>query len=167
MATVARVPVPPEARDADGVVMMGPVLAALVPEVAALRTAFFDELTEVLAPEPAVHELNRLATAELTGCRYCRNVRRRDAIEAGVGEEDVARVRTAGAEGFDDRTAAAIRLGARVRDVPAGGDPSSELPVLGEALGTAVVAAVARAVADGKAIVALGLEPEAMPVRVV
>jgi hypothetical protein len=36
-----------------------------------------------------------------------------------------------------------------------------------EGLADAVVLAVTRAVADGKAIVALGLEPDGMPVRVV
>jgi AhpD family alkylhydroperoxidase len=169
VSTTPRIPVPDAARDGEGVVAMGPVLAALVPDLAALRAAYFEVLAAVVAREPAVHELNRLATAETTGCRYCRNVRREDARAAGVDEDAVARVRAGGSAAFDGRDAVALRLGERLRGLPAGaGDGAApELGELGEELGTAVVAAVARAVADGKAIVALGLEPEAMPVRVV
>jgi AhpD family alkylhydroperoxidase len=174
MGTTPHVSVPDSARDATGVISMGPVIRALAPEIAALRDEYFVLLAELIAREPAVHELNRIATAELTGCRYCRNIRRQDAKDAGVDEDAVERVRAAGAQGFDDpRTRAALELGERVRGYPIGAEtpgPAPEHAALfaqDPALADAVVLAVARAVADGKAIVALGLEPDGMPVRVI
>mgnify|MGYP001597869548 CR=1 FL=1 len=174
MGTTPHVPVPDHARDASGVITMGPVLEALVPDVAALRATYFAHLAELIAREPAVHELNRIATAEDTGCRYCRNIRRQDAMDAGVDEDAVERVRADGPEGFDDpRTRAALELGERRRRYPLGAEtpgPAPEQVALAAQdapLADAVVLAVSRAVADGKAIVALGLEPDGMPVRVV
>ena len=176
MGTTPHVHVPPDARDDEGVVSMGPVLRALVPEVAALREAYFTELAEVVAREPAIHELNRIATAETTGCRYCRNIRRRDAMDAGIDEGAVERVRDVGADGFDDpRVRGALALGERLRGYPLGADAGADVPAqeyaalgaLDEELADAVVLAVTRAIADGKAIVALGLEPDGMPVRIV
>jgi alkylhydroperoxidase family enzyme len=174
MGTTPHVTVPDHARDAAGVVSMGPVLRALVPDVADLREAYFVELARVAAREPAIHELNRIATAESTGCRYCRNIRRQDAIDAGVDEKAVERVRERGAEGFDDdRVRAALELGARLREFPLGSEVEGsalEYSALCEHdrdLADAVVLAVTRAIADGKAIVGLGLEPDGMPVKVV
>lgn len=174
MGTTPHVPVPDTARDEAGVITMGPVLEALVPDVAALRAAYFGHLAELIAREPAVHELNRIATAETTGCRYCRNIRRQDAMDAGVDEDAVTRVRADGADGFDDpRTRVALELGERLRGYPLGAEDAGEAPELAAlaaqdpSLADAVVLAVSRAVADGKAIVALGLEPDGMPVRVV
>lgn len=174
MGATPHVQVPDTARDASGVVAMGPVLRALVPEVADLREAYFVELARAVAKEPAIHELNRIATAETTGCRYCRNIRRQDAMDAGVDERSVERVRALGAEGFDDvRVRRALELGARLREYPLGSEVAGPAPEhdalceLDEGLADVVVLAVTRAVADGKAIVALGLEPDGMPVRVV
>lgn len=174
MGTTPHVPVPDAARDASGVASMGPVLRALVPDVADLRDAYFVELARVVAREPAVHELNRIATAETTGCRYCRNIRRQDAMDAGVDEDAVERVRALGADGFDDdRVRRALALGERIRAYPLGAEADGAAPEhaalgeLDEPLADAVVLAVTRAIADGKAIVGLGLEPDGMPVRVV
>lgn len=174
MGTKPHVHVPDSARDASGVISMGPVLRALVPGVADLRDAYFAELSRVLAREPAVHELNRIATAESTGCRYCRNIRRQDAMDAGVDEEAVERVRAVGAEGFaDDRVRRALELGARIREYPLGAEVDGAaaehlaLCELDSHLADMVVLAVTRAVSDGKAIVGLGLEPDGMPVRIV
>jgi len=174
MGTVPHVPVPDAARDEAGVITMGPVLEALVPDVAALRATYFGHLAELIARAPDVHELNRIATAETTGCRFCRNIRRQDAMDAGVDEDAVDRVRADGADGFDDpRTHGALALGERLRGYPLGAEeegPAPEHTALAQQdapLADAVVLAVTRAVADGKAIVALGLEPDGMPVRVV
>lgn len=174
MGTTPHVPVPDAARDEAGVISMGPVLEALVPDVAALRATYFAHLAELIAHEPAVHELNRIATAEDTGCRYCRNIRRQDAMDAGVDEAAVERVRADGADGFDDpRTHAALELGQRLRGYPLGAEVAAGAPehaalaAQDPSLADAVVLAVSRAIADGKAIVALGLEPDGMPVRVV
>lgn len=174
MGTEPHVHVPDAARDESGIVSMGPVLGALAPDVAALRAAYFDELTRVIAREPAIHELNRIATAETTGCRYCRNIRRQDAMDAGVDELAVERVRTLGADGFEDgRVRQALELGARLREYPLGAELEGAAPEYlavadhDHGLADAVVLAVTRAVSDGKAIVALGLEPDGMPLKVV
>jgi len=177
MGTNAWVTIPDDARDESGVISMSAVLSHLLPEVAALRGEFFAVLAEVVAEEPAIHELNRIATAEDTGCRYCRNIRRQDAMDRGVDEDAVERVRAHGADAFEDGpTVLALRLGERLRGYPVGADDGEgggaapeyvALAAHDARLADAVVIAVTRAVADGKAIVGLGLEPVAMPVRVV
>lgn len=171
MSTTPRVAVPDHAYLADGAITMGEVIATHAPELAAARRRYFDTLVPLMAAEPAAHELLRLATAELTGCRLCRNQRSAAAREEGVDEDAIDRARQRSYEGFDARERAALELGDRIRAHPGdlgGGAPASapELAALGAAAGTAMVMTTTRAVADGKAIVALGLEPADYPVQV-
>lgn len=172
MSTTPRVAIPDRAVNADGVITMGEVIAEHAPALAAARRRYFDTLLPLSAAEPVAHELLRLATAELTGCRLCRNQRSAVAAEAGVDEDAIARARTRDYDDFDDRDRAALQLGDRIRahpgDLEGAGDPAPapEVEVLGLASATAMVMTTTRALADGKALVALGLEPEGYPVQV-
>lgn len=172
MSTTPRLDVPARAYRDDGVIAMGEVIAEHAPALAAARRRYFDTLLPLTAAEPVAHELLRLATAELTGCRLCRNQRSAAAAEAGVDEDAIARARQRRYDGLDERSRAALELGDRIRAHPGdlvGADdpePAPEATTLGLAAATAMVMTTTRALADGKAIVALGLEPENHPVQV-
>lgn len=172
MSTTPRVDVPERAYGEDGVITMGEVIAEHAPALAAARRRYFDTLLPLIAAEPVAHELLRLATAELTGCRLCRNQRSGAAAEAGVDEAAIARARERRYNGLDERSRTALELGDRFRAHP--GDlveaedpePAPEFESLGSEAATSMVMTTARALADGKAIVALGLEPEGYQVQV-
>lgn len=171
MSTTPRVSVPDGAQQPDGSISMGEVIAAHAPELAAARRRYFDTLVPLSEAEPVAHELLRLATAELTGCRLCRNQRSAAAHEAGVDEAAIERARQRSYDGFDPRERAALELGDRIRAHPGafGGaepQPAPELARIGTPSGVAMVMTTTRALADGKALVALGLEPEDYPVQV-
>jgi AhpD family alkylhydroperoxidase len=172
MSTTPRVEVPERAYDDAGVIRMGEVIAEHAPALAAARGRYFETLLLLTAAEPVAHELLRLATAELTGCRLCRNQRSAAAAEAGVDEAAIAKARERRYDGLDDRARTALELGDRIRAHPgdlAGADdpqPSPEVSSLGTEAATAMVMTTTRALADGKALVALGLEPEGFPVQV-
>lgn len=171
MSTNPRVTVPDGAHQPDGTITMGGVIAEHAPELAAARRRYFDTLLPLSEAEPVAHELLRLATAELTGCRLCRNQRSAAAHEAGVDEDAIAKARQREYQGFDARERAALELGDRIRAHPgdlAGHDPrpAPQLATIGEAAGVAMVMTTTRALADGKALVALGLEPKDFPVQV-
>jgi len=172
MSTIPRVDVPDRAYRDDGVITMGEVIAEHAPALAAARRRYFDTLLPLTAAEPVAHELLRLATAELTGCRLCRNQRSAAAAEAGVDEDAIAKARERRYEGLDERARTALELGDRIRAHPgdlAGADdpqPATEVTALGIEAATAMVMTTTRALADGKALVALGLEPEGYPVQV-
>jgi AhpD family alkylhydroperoxidase len=172
MSTTPRVEVPERAYADDGVIRMGEVIAEHAPALAAARRRYFDTLLPLTAAEPVAHELLRLATAELTGCRLCRNQRSAAAAEAGVDEAAIAKARQRRYDGLDDRSRTALELGDRIRAHPgdlAGADdpqPAPEVSSLGPEAATAMVMTTTRALADGKALVALGLEPEGFPVQV-
>lgn len=172
MSTSPRVDVPERAYDDRGVITMAEVIAEHAPALAAARRRYFDTLLPLMAAEPVAHELLRLATAELTGCRLCRNQRSSAAAAAGVDEAAIARAREHRYEGLDTRARTALELGDRIRAHP--GDladaedpePAPEMAALGSEAATAMVMTTARALADGKALVALGLEPADYPVQV-
>jgi len=171
MATTPRVVVPDHAVDDRGVVTMAEVIAAHAPSLAAARRRLFDTLTPLMQAEPVAHELLRLSTAELTGCRLCRSQRSAAAADAGVDEEVIARTRAGRYEDLGARERVALELGGRLRahpgdlDQPVDPQPAPELDALGTASATAMVMTTGRALADGKALVALGLEPEDYPVQ--
>jgi AhpD family alkylhydroperoxidase len=172
MSTTPRVEVPARAYDDHGVITMGEVIAEHAPELAAARRRYFDTLLPLTAAEPVAHELLRLATAELTGCRLCRNQRSAAAAEAGVDETTITRARERRYDGLGERARTALELGDRIRAHPgdlAGAhdpEPAPEVTSLGAEAATAMVMTTTRALADGKALVALGLEPEGYPVQV-
>jgi alkylhydroperoxidase family enzyme len=172
MSTTPRVEVPEGAFDDDGVITMGEVIAEHAPVLAAARRRYFDTLLTLTAAEPVAHELLRLATAELTGCRLCRNQRSAAAAEAGVDETVIASARQRRYDALDERARTALELGDRIRAHPgdmAGADdpePAPEVTSLGVEAATAMIMTTTRALADGKALVALGLEPADYPVQV-
>ncbi len=169
MSTTPQVQVPAHAHRDDGSVAMGEVIAEHAPELAAARAAYFATLVPLSESEPVAHELLRLATAEVTGCRLCRNQRSASAHEAGVDEDLIADARQGRYDHLDDRDRTAMELGDRIRAHPgatAQADPAPEIAALGPAKATAMVMTTTRALADGKALVALGLEPEDYPVQV-
>ncbi|MFP4312489.1 MAG: hypothetical protein ACLFS9_10995 [Nitriliruptoraceae bacterium] len=169
MSTTPRVAVPDGAVRPDGVVPMSDVIATHAPALAEARRRYFDTLRPLMDADPVAHELLRLATAELTGCRLCRNQRSAAAAEAGVDEVVIERTRQGRYDGLDERSRTALHLGERIRahpgDLAAGSGPAPEIDALGIAAGTAMVMTTTRALADGKALVALGLEPESYPVQ--
>lgn len=168
MSTTPRVTIPEHAVNEDGVIVMGDVLAEHVPGIARARHRFFDALKATLAVDPVSHELLRLTTAELTGCRLCRNQRNAAAFEAGVDETVIGYAREGAYDRFDAHERATLEFGDRFRahpgDLPA--EPAPQIEELGEVAATAMVLSTGRALADGKALVALGLEPENMTVQV-
>jgi hypothetical protein len=172
LSTVPRVQVPDRAYDGAGVITMGEVVAEHAPALARARRRYFEALARVTAAEPVAHELLRLGTAEMTGCRLCRNQRNPAATEAGVDEAVITRLRGGDHASFGERDQATLRLGERIRAHPgdhaATGAPEAapELRELGTTAGGAMVLSTTRAVADGKALVALGLEPENMTPQV-
>jgi AhpD family alkylhydroperoxidase len=172
MSTEPRVTVPDRAYDDAGVITMGEVIEEHAPAIARARRRYFDELARVTAAEPVAHELLRLATAEMTGCRLCRNQRSAAAAEAGVDEAVIARLRGGEHDTFGERDRTTLLLGERIRAhpgdrAPSGGDgPAPELDELGATAGAAMVLSTTRAVSDGKALVALGFEPKDMAPQV-
>lgn len=168
MSTTPRVTIPERAVNEDGVIVMGDVLAEHVPGIARARRRYFDALTVTMAADPVAHELLRLTTAELTGCRLCRNQRSAAAFEAGVDETVIGHARAGAYDRFEPHERATLEFGDRIRAHP--GDlsdgPAPQIEELGEAAATAMVLSTGRALADAKALVALGLEPENMPVQV-
>ncbi|MFP4149986.1 MAG: hypothetical protein ACLFUG_00275 [Nitriliruptoraceae bacterium] len=169
MSTTPRVAIPDGAVRPDGVVPMADVIAAHAPALAEARRRYFDTLRPLMDTDPVAHELLRLATAELTGCRLCRNQRSAAAAEAGVDEGVIERTRLGRYDGLDERSRTALHLGERIRahpgDLATGPGPAPEIDALAVAAGTAMVMTTTRALADGKALVALGLEPESYPVQ--
>lgn len=170
MSTTPRVAVPEHAHRDDGSVEMGKVIAEHAPALAEARRRYFETLSDLVSEDPVVHELLRLTTAELTGCRLCRNQRSAAAFEAGVDETVIAEARSGRYDGFDTRARTALELGERIRahpgDLADADDGPAEAVGLASADVTAMVMTTTRALADGKALVALGLEPEDYPVQV-
>jgi AhpD family alkylhydroperoxidase len=170
MSTTPRIEVPDGAVREDGVVPMAEVIAAHAPALAEARRRYFDTLRPLMDADPVAHELLRLATAELTGCRLCRNQRSAAAAQAGVDEDVIEDTRQRRYEGLDARSRTALELGERIRahpgDLAVEAGPAPEVEALGLAAATAMVMTTTRALADGKALVALGLEPEDYPVQV-
>ena len=172
MSTTPRVDVPDRAYLDGGVITMAEVIDEHAPALAAARRRYFDTLLPLMTSEPVAHELLRLATAELTGCRLCRNQRSAAAAEAGVDEDAIARARERRYDELDERSRTALVLGDRIRahpgDLTGDAEPAMapEVAALGAQAATAMVMTTTRALADGKALVALGLEPEDYPVQV-
>lgn len=151
------------ATDPDDTSMLG-VLQAHAPAVAAAREGFFRPLADSVSTAPRRPELLRLRAAELTGCTLCRNLRMR---EAEVDEDSIEAMRTHALAGFESDDAAALELGDAFC---AGGDLDAVERVresLGDEEAARLLLALVKAVAFGKVVVALGLEPAQPEITVV
>jgi AhpD family alkylhydroperoxidase len=120
--------------------------------------------------DPATKEVARVRNARTIGCSYCRNVRFAAARDAGLDEADVDRV----AAGFEDsalceRHKLAIRWTDAFLGDPAAVDPALRARMLREFTPAEVVeltAGLALFLGFAKIAVALGQQPDAMPVTI-
>lgn len=139
------------------------VIALHDPDLAQARVNLLSAIGDVAATAPLRHELLRLRVAEATGCDYCRNVRYRPAVDAGLTEGLVARARGVGDTPLSPGDEEALGLAEEFL----GADPA--LGVMDELDAdevAGVFAALVARVTGGKAMVALGLVPDDMEVTV-
>lgn len=151
------------ATEPDDISMLG-VLQAHAPTVAAAREGFFAPLSESVSAAPRRPELLRLRAAELTGCTLCRNLRMG---AADVDEDTIEAMRGHDLAGFEADDEAALELGDAFC---AGGDAEAVERVramLGDQEAARLLLALVKAVAFGKVVVALGLEPAQPTITVV
>lgn len=139
------------------------VIALHDPDLARARVDLLAAVGAVADTAPLRHELLRLRVAEATGCEYCRNVRYRPAVEAGLTEDLVARARGTGEAGLSPRDAEALALAEGFLGHGTGPDEPCELAA--DEVAGVVVALVAR-LTGGKVMVALGLVPDDMEMTV-
>jgi AhpD family alkylhydroperoxidase len=115
-----------------------------------------------------VAELLRLQVAESTGCTLCRNMRKRDAVEAGVDEDRVTAMRDGRFDEFEQDTHAALELGRRFcTDPESAPGVDADFAARGASAVATEVLTLMKATAFGKVVVMLGVEPEDTSVRVV
>lgn len=139
------------------------VIAMHDPDLAQARVNLLSAIGDVAATAPLRHELLRLRAAETTGCDYCRNVRYGPAVDAGLTEELVARVRGAGDAPLSPGDEEALDLAEGFLGADRATGVMDQLDA-NEMAG--VVAALVARVTGGKAMVALGLVPDDMEITV-
>lgn len=145
--------------DPDDTSMLA-VLQTHAPTIARARQGFFEPLANAVDSSPRRAELLRLRAAELTGCTLCRNLRMQGARDAGVDEAVIEAMRDGDHDVFDAGDRAALALG----DAFCGHQDDQAMAGVRDALGAResalLVLSLVKAVAFGKVVVALGLEPE-------
>ena len=162
----ARVPPPPPG---DGAAAYG--VLAHQPELLQAFRRLYGTLWSEGVVDQATKEVARIRNARTVGCRYCRNVRFAGARAEGLDEEAVALV-DAGFEGsrLSERHKLAIRWTDAFLQDPAHVDPGLRDAMLREFRPDELVElTVGLALFQGfaKIAVALGQQPDAMPVTVI
>lgn len=143
------------ANDPTDTSMLG-VLQAHAPAVAEAREGFFSPLAASVSTAPRRPELLRLRAAELTGCTLCRNLRMR---EADLDEDAIEAMRNHDMAVFGEDDEVALALGDAFC---AGGHPEAVArarATLDDEETARLLLTLVKAVAFGKVVVALGLEP--------
>lgn len=164
MATTPLVTVPESAVLPDRI-SMSAVIDHHAPELTGPRTRLFEVLSQATRQQAAGNELLRLAAAEITGCRLCRNLRDPQAAAEGVDETVVDAVRRGDTAGMAADLTATVELGRRYLGRPSE-EPgcADDIATLGPERVATHVMALAKATAFGKTLVALGVEPESMAI---